>query len=216
MSKQNKNSLERFKFLSNITDYYSEKLNKYGPTPMGVDWNSQKSQVLRFKQLSKIFYPLSSFSVNDFGCGYGAFYDYILERYENISYLGIDLSPDMIQAAECRHNFQSKARFIINSEPDRIADFGIASGIFNVRLDHPESEWYEYLQSTLRILDSTSRLGFAFNCLTSYSDVEKMRNSLYYANPCKIFELCKSEFSQKVTLLHDYELYEFTILVRKI
>ena len=68
---------------------------------------------------------------------------------------------------------------------------------------------------TLNELDRTSRLGFAFNCLTSYSDADKKRDYLYYADPCKLFDLCKRRYSKQVALLHDYGLYEFTILVRK-
>jgi len=42
-----------------------------------------------------------------------------------------------------------------------------------------------------------------------------MREDLYYADPCFIFDYCKRNFSRNVALLHDYELYEFTIIVRK-
>jgi hypothetical protein len=57
--------------------------------------------------------------------------------------------------------------------------------------------------------------GFAFNCLTSYSDAERKRDYLYYADPCALFDLCKRRYSRNVALLHDYGLYEFTLLVRK-
>jgi hypothetical protein len=30
-----------------------------------------------------------------------------------------------------------------------------------------------------------------------------------------LFDLCKRRYSRNVALLHDYEIYEFTILVRK-
>ncbi len=60
-----------------------------------------------------------------------------------------------------------------------------------------------------------SRKGFAFNCLTSYSDKERMREDLYYSDPCFLFDYCKRHFSKNVALLHDYGLYEFTVLVRK-
>ncbi|REM56201.1 class I SAM-dependent methyltransferase, partial [Mycobacterium tuberculosis] len=49
----------------------------------------------------------------------------------------------------------------------------------------------------------------------SYSDASKMRDDLYYADPCALFDLCKRRYSKSVALLHDYGLYEFTILVRK-
>jgi len=51
--------------------------------------------------------------------------------------------------------------------------------------------------------------------LTKYSDREYMKEYLYYADPLFIFDYCKRNFSKKVALIHDYELYEFTILVRK-
>jgi hypothetical protein len=42
-----------------------------------------------------------------------------------------------------------------------------------------------------------------------------MQKHLYYADPCAIFDLCKRRYSRNVALLHDYGLYEFTIVVRK-
>ena len=51
--------------------------------------------------------------------------------------------------------------------------------------------------------------------LSTYSDVERRRADLYYADPHMVFDYCKRTFSPAVALLHDYPLYEFTILVRK-
>jgi hypothetical protein len=58
-----------------------------------------------------------------------------------------------------------------------------------------------------------SRRGFAFNALTSYSDRDKQRDDLYYADPLHWFDHCKKHYSRYVSLLHDYPLFEFTILV---
>lgn len=201
--------------LTEVAEYYSSKLAKHGDTPRGVDWNSEESQTLRFKQLSKIINTSEPFSVNDLGCGYGAFCDFLTERHELISYVGIDVSEDMVSTAEQRHKDKNIARFITSSEPDKVAGYGVASGIFNVRLGRSDEEWRSYLEATLDVLDRTSRFGFAFNCLTSYSDTEKMRDYLFYADPCVLFDLCKRRYSPNVALLHDYKLYEFTILVRK-
>jgi len=121
----------------------------------------------------------------------------------------------MIRAAELRYQNRGQACFVLSSDPERVSDYGVASGIFNVRLDRQDDEWQSYLEATLDSLDRTSRFGFAFNCLTSYSDADKMRDYLYYANPCVLFDLCKRRYSRNVALLHDYGLYEFTILVRK-
>jgi hypothetical protein len=121
----------------------------------------------------------------------------------------------MTEAAQARHATSAGARFLVGSEPDAAADYGVASGIFNVRMTRTDAEWYDYLQATLDALDRSSRHGFAFNCLTSYSDEDKKRSHLYYADPGQLFDVCKRRYSRQVALLHDYGLYEFTILVRK-
>jgi hypothetical protein len=68
---------------------------------------------------------------------------------------------------------------------------------------------------TLDMMNISSGAGFSFNCLTSYSDADRMRGDLFYANPLDLFDLCKRRYSRQVALLHDYELYEFTMIVRK-
>jgi len=201
--------------LTEVAEYYTTKLAKYGETPRGVDWNGEESQTLRFKQLSKIIDVTKQFSINDLGCGYGALYDYFTHKYEDFSYLGVDVSESMICAAEQRYQGKPQARFTLSNEPDRVADYGIASGIFSVRMLRSDTEWKSYIEATLDVLDQSSRIGFSFNCLTSYSDTDKMRHTLYYADPCALFDLCKRRYSRNVALLHDYGLYEFTILVRK-
>jgi SAM-dependent methyltransferase len=202
--------------LAEVADYYSAKLAEHGETPSGVDWNGEESQVLRFEQLNKVIDKSGGFTLNDLGCGYGALYDYLNSRYHNVAYNGCDVSGAMISTAQNRYSDDPNTCFIIASEPPETADYGIASGIFNVRLGRSDAEWREYLEHTLDILDRTSRRGFAFNCLTSYSDADKMRDYLYYADPCALFDLCKRRYSRHVALLHDYGLYEFTILVRRI
>jgi len=201
--------------LTDVAEYYTSKLTQHGETPRGVDWNCEESQTLRFEQLCQIIDTSNPFSVNDLGCGYGALYDFLTHRYESYSYSGIDVSEGMVRSAERRYQDRSKARFVLASEPEQVSDYGVASGIFNVRLGQSDDEWRSYLEATLDALDRTSRFGFAFNCLTSYSDADKMHDYLYYANPCVLFDLCKRRYSRNVALLHDYGLYEFTILVRK-
>lgn len=201
--------------LLGVAHYYSAKLAEHGQTARGVDWNGEESQMLRFEQLCKIIGHSGLFSLNDLGCGYGALYDYLKSRCQNYVYNGYDISPEMIRAAQDRHLKATDANFIVAAEPQMPADYGVASGIFNVRLSQSDTQWREYLQSALDSLNRTSKRGFAFNCLTSYSDTDKMRDYLYYADPCALFDLCKRRYSRHVALLHDYGLYEFTILVRK-
>lgn len=201
--------------LDEVAGYYSRKLAEHGETPQGVDWNGVSGQLLRFEQLCRVVECSTGFSLNDLGCGYGALCEYLAGQYRDFAYNGIDVSADMISAANARYAGDASVRFLCASEPDQVADYGVASGIFNVRMAHSEAEWLGYIESVLETLDRTSRRGFAFNCLTSYSDADRMRGDLYYADPCHLFDLCKRRYSRNVALLHDYGLYEFTILVRK-
>jgi SAM-dependent methyltransferase len=197
-----------------VSNYYTNKVLTHGPTPQGVDWNGPESQNIRFIQLSKVLSPSPSeyFSVLDFGCGYGALLEFLNKRYQKIRYTGFDISSKMISQAKMLY-----PSILFTSEASQLSshDYVIASGVFNVRLDISSEDWERYVKSTLEVINHLAIKGFSFNILTSYSDKEKIKDHLYYANPCFYFDYCMKNFSRKVALLHDYELYEFTIIVRR-
>ena len=201
--------------LAEVGRYYSERLVEHGASPQGVDWNSAESQRLRFAQLLRICDERQDFSLNDIGCGYGAFLDYLVERGKRCDYLGVDIAAPMIAKAEELHRGRAGCRFLASDRADRRAEYCVASGIFNVKLSAPAADWRGHMLRTLDHLNDMSRDGFAFNCLTRYSDPERMKEHLYYADPGELFDHCKRSYSRHVALLHDYGLYEFTMLVRK-
>ena len=205
--------------LAPIASYYTDKLRQFGDEPRGVDWNGPEGQAHRFAQLCQLLTPDSPFSIIDVGCGYGALLDFLEDRFKErmsaCEYVGLDISDAMLEAAARRHANRPYARFVHGTQAPTRADFVVASGIFNVRLTSTDEAWRTYIRDTLATMDASSTKGFAFNCLTSYSDRDRMRPDLYYADPCELFDFCKRTFSRNVALLHDYGLYEFTILVRK-
>jgi SAM-dependent methyltransferase len=200
---------------SEVARYYSRKLAAHGETPQGVDWNGEAGQLQRFDQLAKVINSSADFSIGDVGCGYGALFEYLGARYGNFRYIGCDISDDMVAAARRRHGEDPRARFVSAAVPPDAVDYCVASGIFNVKLDRTDAEWARYVEETLDAIHEASSLGFAFNCLTSYSDPERMRPDLHYADPCALFDRCKRRYARNVALLHDYGLYEFSIIVRK-
>jgi hypothetical protein len=210
-----KKSREPHPFHAAISSYYRDKVARFGATARGVDWNSADSQALRFRQLLKIVDGNPDFSINDYGCGYGALIDCLVQEGARFSYFGFDLAESMIRHAMELYGHLPHCRFSTDETTLPTADYTVASGIFNVKLAFDDSAWQRYFIDTLDRFDGISRKGFAFNALTSYADAEKMRRDLYYADPCKIFHHCKTRYSRYVSLLHDYPLYEFTILVRK-
>lgn len=200
-----------------VSDYYTQKILESGATPHGVDWNGKDSQFLRFEQLCRIINPTGPFSINDIGCGYGALLAYLNEHYSSSphTYYGNDISNAMIEAAKTENNTNHNAHFEVSLAPSQVTDYCIASGIYNVKMNYGNEEWLQYILKSLDMLHANSSCGFSFNCLTSFSDSDKMRPHLYYADPAFIFNHCKNNYSRNVALLHDYNLYEFTILVRK-
>ena len=95
-----------------------------------------------------------------------------------------------------------------------VADYTVASGVFNVKLNVSHAEWEDYVLSKIATLARLSERGFAFNMLTSYSDADRMRPDLYYGDPRFYFDRCKT-YARNVALLHDYGLFEFTMIVRR-
>jgi SAM-dependent methyltransferase len=203
--------------LHQVEQYYSDKIKMHGATPLGVDWNGEESQFRRFHELMRVAddeQSESRFSILDFGCGYGGMLDYLQPVYgERISYTGYDLSLAMIEEAKVK--YANRGEFTQALNPSEKWDFIVASGVFNVKQDRSNAEWLDYILQVLEDFHRMSTKGFAFNVLTSYSDLEYMRDYLYYAEPELFFTHCKKQFSRKVALLHDYPLYEFTIIVKK-
>lgn len=202
--------------LLEVARYYGDKVQAHGASPKGVDWNTEEGQILRFRQLASLIDLPGDFTVNDLGCGYGALLPFLSDRFPGVRYYGCDVAGEMIEVAVSLFGDRSYAQFTVGSAPMQVADFGFASGVFNVRLTRPDDQWAAYLEAALDVLHATSRRGFAFNCLSSYSDRAKRRADLFYADPKRLFDICKTKYAQRVALLHDYGLYEFTILVRKI
>lgn len=197
-----------------VAKYYSARLAEHGPTPAGVDWNSAESQALRFAQLLKVAEGGRPDSVNDYGCGYGALLDHLEGLGGGIRYHGFDVSTAMIDAARARHAEGPSVSFSVNPADTPNGEVTVASGLFNVKAGTPSDEWDAYVRATVRRMWATSSKGMAFNMLTSYSDPERMTERLHYADPLEMFDWCKRELSRHVALLHDYGLYEFTLIVR--
>ena len=200
--------------LHRVREYYGHRLREHGPTPRGVDWSSAESQERRFRELSRLWDGDPAATIVDYGCGYGALARYLRTIGHTGEYTGYDVSEPMIATARGQAAGLADCRFTsVRAELPR-ADYAVASGIFNVKMDTPVTEWHEYTLDTMSDLASLGSRGFAFNALTAYSDADRQRPDLYYADPLACFEHCRRTFSRFVALLHDYPLYEFTILVR--
>jgi SAM-dependent methyltransferase len=200
---------------ASVESYYSEKIIAFGPVPAGADWDSIITQEVRFQQLLKICNFSAPFALNDVGCGYGALFSY-LNRYHSktdIDYLGVDVSPAMISQADSLQRDLSRVGFRVASISPRLADYSVASGIFNVKLDHPLDKWQRYIGKTLVDMHATSRLGFAVNFMTPDA-VNENPEGLYCTTPDPWIRFCEDQLRSSAQVIAGYGLREFTLLVR--
>jgi SAM-dependent methyltransferase len=200
-----------------LDQYFTEKLETYGATAKGVDYNGEQAQAIRFAELVRVIDPSRPFTVTDYGCGYGAMFDFLNARDWQFEYYGVDLIEKMVVAGHETHKDFPNAHFTVDEKELPVADYLVAAGIFNIKLECPYNEWQEMVTDTLPRMNALCSKGFSFNMLTKYSDADRMagRPDLFYADPLFFFDFCKRNFSRNVALLHDYGLYDFTIIVRK-
>jgi SAM-dependent methyltransferase len=200
-----------------IGRYYTGKIRRHGPTPAGVDWPSESGQQLRFAQLLRVCDFEHPFALDDIGCGYGALLAHLDGQHAgaDVNYLGIDLSAAMVAQARALWSKHRRANFAQGAGSSRVADYAVASGIFNVRIDEPPRLWSRFVAHTLREMAAGTRRGLAVNFLApvargSPGDVPE----LYRPRPSRWASFCEGELGLKVEVVAGYGLREFTLLAR--
>lgn len=198
-----------------VEAYYSRVLERHGPTARGVDWQCTATQYLRLVQLLKVCDLGRPSSLNDFGCGYGALLALLAERFPDaaIDYHGVDVSPAMIGAARSLWSAKPDARFSVGAKCPRRADYSLASGVFNVRLDSPVDRWERYVESILGDLRRRSGKGFAVNFLRRKRGQPPVAG-LYHSTPRRWTAFCVKELDCTTEVVANYGLAEFTLLAR--
>lgn len=201
--------------LKKVETLYTDSLKKHGVGSKAVGWTTESGQIVRFDKLVAVIENKDlSYSVNDLGCGYGAMFQYLEENsFKLQQYNGYDISSDMLNCARERIGDNKKVKLFEKSTLQTRADYSFISGIFNVKFESDDEKWEQFIEDTLQNINDNSKKGFAFNLLTSYVDYKEPH--LYYADPCKYFNFCKKNFSKNISLIHDYDLWEWTILVKK-
>ncbi len=205
-----------FKKIINTTKaHYSKQVETHGTNYKGVDWGSDQGQKIRFEQILKFINLKDAGSIIDYGCGYGALLDALVQRGFKGRYQGYDISDIMISKALEKYG-STDPNTVFTSDDKNLgqADFTVTSGIFNVKLNTPDDQWTPYILHTLEKIAGVSRKGIIFNMLSAYTPPHAREADLYYADPGDIFKFCMKRFSTSVSLSHDYPLNDFTVFVR--
>ena len=199
--------------------FFEEKLCKYGATPKGLDYNISKQHILRIEILLSMI-DLSreneDVSIADFGCGFGSLIDLLNKDYfGKYRYFGYDISPQMIEMARNLWKKQKNVAFQVGGiESIQSADYIICSGVFNKKMGYSKERWSDYLNFNISRLFELTKNSLIFNILTTKSDPDKRRDDLYYADPGQLLNFCLN-FTDNISLRHDYGLYDFSICMTK-
>jgi SAM-dependent methyltransferase len=205
------------KDLAPIVRVYQRRLAKYGSGPRGVYWINRERQLLRFEILAGILdgeADLANITVNDLGCGYGALFEFLrdLPALQQGQYFGYDMCPEMVAAAKARIG-DPRAHIHHAVTATRQADYSFVSGTYNLKLKADERSWTKYVKASLEQLWEKTQRGLAFNMLTTpqYDAAEEF----YRAEASEYADFCRRKLSANVTVVEDYPLPDWTILVRR-
>lgn len=199
--------------LKPLAGVFDRRLADWGATARGVYWKSEDGQKLRFEVLARVLEGDSGpFTVNDLGCGYGAFFEFLAPRLGDrlLRFAGTDISPAMVAEAKARIA-DSRAAFVRGLAASEDADYSFASGTFNMCLKAKPAEWIDYVETSVAHLYGRSRKALAFNML---SGGDQVREGLYYADPERFAAFCRG-LGATVEFAADYPLDEWTIFARR-
>ncbi len=205
------------KLLAPVAVAYDRRYKQYGASPRGVFWKDENWQVRRFEVLACIFDDVDAaggLTIHDFGCGYGAFFDFLRDRPEmyRSRYIGTEMSEALINAARARIG-DPRATFRRRLVVTETTDYTFASGTFNMHLDADNEAWAEYVEASLVQLWVHTRKGLAFNMLRA--DAADRFDGLYYADGEAVRDFCARQLSADVTITNDDPLPDFTVFVKR-
>jgi SAM-dependent methyltransferase len=190
-----------------IKKHYQDLFRKFGNKSESVQYTDKASHYKRFEILSQIDRQLNS--IVDVGCGLAHLYDYLKTKGFKGQYLGLDYVNEFIESCKRTYETEENCSFdqfdiIINDIPKNY-DYVMLSGVFNNKFENNK----EFMEISINKMYEACNKGVAFNAMSTYVDYQD--EELYYSNPIEIFDFCKKNITNKVTLKHDYLVKENSI-----
>src|SRR6185369_3839361 len=161
----------------------------------------------RFSKLCQID-NLTRKRVLEIGCGLGDLYPFLQGLFDEVTYVGIDIVPELIEYAA--HVYPDAKFYCLDLlEDEFIGDFDyvLISGVFNNEIDNATEYLYQLISSAFKLC----RKGMGFNFTSTY--VSRYDQGMAYHDPMAVFKFCLENLSSKITLSHHYERCDVAIFV---
>lgn len=201
---------------ASLQQHYQRTFAEHGCTSAGVDWGTDESVRRRNHAMLQVVMndqdrPQAP-SLLDVGCGYANLLDQATQRDLAIDYHGIDVVPEMTQAASQRHpdaTFRTLDAFDLAD--DDHYDYLVCNGILTQKLHASHLKMQAHAKRLIARLYQHCRRGIAFNVMSNR--VNFMADNLFYWSPIESLAFCAGELSSSVVLDHHYLPYEYTVYV---
>jgi SAM-dependent methyltransferase len=189
-----------------IIDNYQSLLRQHGDSAEAAQW-SPEGQLFRFRKLVTIG-DLGGRSVLDLGCGLGALFPFLIDRFNSIDYTGIDIVPDSIAHASMKYpGTRFLCRDILTDPLDEQFDYVLISGPFNNQFPGVN----KFLEDLVEAAFGCCRIGLAFNFTSSW--VNFTNPEMAYHDPAHVLHFCLRHLSRKVSMHHHYERCDVVVFV---
>lgn len=206
------------RLLAPVARMYGQRLDQCGATARGVFWRGEEWQEVRFERLCSVISPHDAanggISINDFGCGYGAMFDFLIKEpvMNGSTYYGYDIAQEMIAA--CRDRIvDPRAKFFRKMWATKKADYSFACGTYNLNGNADEEDWRKYVQSSLAQLWGKTTKAMAFNMLRR--DSEDQYPGLFYIEPEEMVTFLTENISANVEVFDESPLPDVSYFVRR-
>ena len=188
---------------------YKQKFREFGVSPQALQWKSKGAAHQRFRQ----FWAEIDFddkNVLDVGCGFGEMGNFLVKRYKNVEYKGIDITSEFIENG---HKIYPTLDLEIADFHDltktQIFDVVLASGVLNSNV----SNNMDYRKKSIKKMFDLTDKCLAFNMLGGHPQpINNKKSNVWYADSLEILEYCMS-LTKKVVFKSNYHSRDFTIFM---
>ncbi len=198
-----------------LRTYYDQCLAAHGDTAKGAGWPNEVDRQTRFAIMRHLAPAGAMNDVCDLACGTGAFLEHLVAAgVRPRRYMGLDISPAAIAAAQAKHGTAAFALHDILQDPAPAAapfDYVVANGLFTVRASISQAGMWRFMESAVANMWKMARVGIAFNVMSAV--VNRQREDLFHVPGDALLEMLYPMAGRRVILRADYDLYEYTAYV---
>ena len=194
-----------------MNEYYSKRLDAHGNSIATLVYSSEEQKDKRYALMADIGAIDQAGSVLDVGCGLGHFCEFLRQHGWKGEYTGLDINPNMIEAAKKRlpsDNFICGD--LLTEATDKKYDYVFCGATVEHRPKFGDP--IEYLKKMIQAMFSITNKTLAFDIFSGrvdYRDEDKL-----YISPDELLNFCYS-LTNRVTLRNDARPYELMMYLYK-